>query len=80
MEDIGEILGDIPVVIARELTKMHEEFLRGTPVELLRHFQQMQPKGEMVVLFNARNSRAPEKENVKTKSQRSRDPAAKEKN
>lgn len=28
--DMAEILGDRPVVLARELTKVHEEFLRGT--------------------------------------------------
>src|SRR6185312_7862759 len=36
LEDIIEILGaDRPVVIAREVTKLHEEFLRGTAGELL---------------------------------------------
>jgi len=31
---IAEVLGPRPVVVARELTKMHEEFLRGTAVEI----------------------------------------------
>jgi 16S rRNA (cytidine1402-2'-O)-methyltransferase len=48
------ILGDIPVVIAREITKIHEEFLRGTPKELLTHFSNKTPRGEMVVMFNTR--------------------------
>ena len=34
LEDIEEVLGPRPVVIARELTKVHEEFLRGTAAEL----------------------------------------------
>jgi 16S rRNA (cytidine1402-2'-O)-methyltransferase len=34
LEDIEETLGPRPVVIARELTKVHEEFLRGTAAEL----------------------------------------------
>jgi 16S rRNA (cytidine1402-2'-O)-methyltransferase len=34
LEAIEETLGPRPVVLARELTKVHEEFLRGTPAEL----------------------------------------------
>ena len=34
LSDIGEVMGSRPVVAARELTKMHEEFLRGTAAEL----------------------------------------------
>ena len=34
LDDIEEVLGPRPVVIARELTKVHEEFLRGTAGEL----------------------------------------------
>jgi 16S rRNA (cytidine1402-2'-O)-methyltransferase len=34
LEDIEETLGPRPVVVARELTKVHEEFLRGTAAEL----------------------------------------------
>ncbi len=34
LEDVAEILGPRPVVLARELTKIHEEFLRGTVSEV----------------------------------------------
>lgn len=34
LEDIAATLGEREVVLARELTKIHEEFLRGTPREL----------------------------------------------
>jgi len=54
LEDIKEVLGDVRVVIARELTKMHEEFLRGSAEELLKHFAAHPPRGEMVILFNMR--------------------------
>jgi 16S rRNA (cytidine1402-2'-O)-methyltransferase len=52
--DMKDILGGVSVVVARELTKIHEEFLRGTPESLLAHFAQHPPRGEMVVMFNTR--------------------------
>ena len=58
LTDMDEVLGEIPVVIARELTKVFEEFLRGTPKELLAHFAKNKPRGEMTVLFNTRMKRA----------------------
>jgi 16S rRNA (cytidine1402-2'-O)-methyltransferase len=54
LEDIRDVLGDVRVVIARELTKIHEEFLRGSAEKLLSHFAAHPPRGEMVVLFNNR--------------------------
>ncbi len=39
------------VVIARELTKMFEEFFRGTTQEASAHFKSKPPKGEFVVLL-----------------------------
>ena len=54
LEDIKAVLGGVRVVIARELTKIHEEFLRGSAEELLARFENKPPKGEMVVMFNMR--------------------------
>lgn len=52
LEDIVEILGETRrVVIARELTKLHEEFLRGTAAEALRNLQERNAiKGEITLL------------------------------
>jgi 16S rRNA (cytidine1402-2'-O)-methyltransferase len=38
-------------VVARELTKIHEEFVRGTLTEVLAHFQEYEPRGECVLLL-----------------------------
>ncbi len=38
------------VVVARELTKIHEEFKSATPSELAEHYRLNQPRGEVVVI------------------------------
>jgi 16S rRNA (cytidine1402-2'-O)-methyltransferase len=38
-------------VVARELTKLYEEFVRGTLIELLDHFQEHPPRGEITLLL-----------------------------
>lgn len=51
--ELAEIMPGRTVVLARELTKKFEEYLRGTPAELLAHFSKRQPRGEFVVLISA---------------------------
>jgi len=52
MEDIVEILGpEQPVVLARELTKIHEEFIRGTATEVLARTQAQELRGEITLLI-----------------------------
>jgi 16S rRNA (cytidine1402-2'-O)-methyltransferase len=48
---LGEIIPYRSVCVARELTKTFEEFRRGTPAELLAHFQKHPPKGEITLLI-----------------------------
>ncbi len=51
LEQMLGILGpDRTVVLARELTKMHETFHRGTLGELEQQFRKAPPKGELVIL------------------------------
>jgi 16S rRNA (cytidine1402-2'-O)-methyltransferase len=52
MKDIVELLGpDRPVVLARELTKVHEEFIRGSAAEVLQRVHAHELKGEMTLLI-----------------------------
>jgi 16S rRNA (cytidine1402-2'-O)-methyltransferase len=52
MKDIVELLGaERPVVLARELTKVHEEFIRGSAAEILQRAQKHELKGEMTLLI-----------------------------
>jgi len=50
LEAVCELLGDRRVVIARELTKVHEEFIRGKAVELAENLGRRTLKGECTVL------------------------------
>jgi 16S rRNA (cytidine1402-2'-O)-methyltransferase len=50
LEAFSRILADREVVVARELTKLHEEVLRGTAAELLARFEATPPRGELTVL------------------------------
>jgi len=51
LEDIVRILGpQRRVVIARELTKVHEEFIRGTAQEVLETARRRELKGEITLL------------------------------
>jgi len=59
LEDVVAVLGpDRPVVIARELTKIHEEFIRGTAVEVLSGVRERELKGEITLLIGAGESQA----------------------
>lgn len=40
---------DRPISVSRELSKLHEETVRGTAEEVLKHFETKPPKGEIVV-------------------------------
>lgn len=51
LEDCLAVLGDREISVARELTKLHEEFIRG-PISLVReHFQENQPRGEITLVI-----------------------------
>ena len=43
--------------ISRELTKIHEQTLRGTLAELLAHFQSQNPKGEFVLILSGKDTK-----------------------
>ena len=51
LQDIEDTLGDRQIVVAREMTKIYEEFLRGSPAELRIQIEASLPKGEATVLI-----------------------------
>jgi 16S rRNA (cytidine1402-2'-O)-methyltransferase len=53
LRDAREILGEREAVVARELTKLHEEVLRGRLSELATHFSEEEnARGELVLLID----------------------------
>ena len=51
LRQLFELLGNRPAVVARELTKIHEEYKRGTLEELFHYYSTKAPKGECVILI-----------------------------
>ena len=60
MEDVVAILGpERPVVIARELTKVHEEFIRGTAAHVRDLLRDREIKGEITLLIGVGSAITP---------------------
>jgi 16S rRNA (cytidine1402-2'-O)-methyltransferase len=61
LEAIEQVLGARPVVVARELTKIHEEFLRGTAAEIRAQLEQREVvKGEITLLIGKATAPPPD--------------------
>ena len=66
IEDLQKGLGDRKAVAARELTKIHEEFIRGTLSELTAHFSVNRPRGEFTLLVAGGDMKQNDAETVST--------------
>ncbi|MFO5491261.1 MAG: 16S rRNA (cytidine(1402)-2'-O)-methyltransferase [Cuspidothrix sp.] len=61
LADLETVLGsDRSIVIARELTKLYEEFWRGTIGEAIADYQQREPQGEYTLLVAGTSSSQPQ--------------------
>ena len=58
IKTLGQIIEyfgqDRPVSVSREITKLHEQTIRGSAREVLAHFQAKAPKGEIVLIVGAK--------------------------
>ena len=53
LEDILEIVGDVSCVLAKELTKMHEEFIRGNISGIIKNLNEKDSiRGEYIILLD----------------------------
>ena len=53
---------DRPVSVCREISKIHEESVRGTLEEVIAHFKEVEPRGEIVIVLGGKEGKE-EKEN-----------------
>jgi 16S rRNA (cytidine1402-2'-O)-methyltransferase len=59
LADMAEIFGDREVAIGREISKVHEEFLRGALREILATVEQQTVRGEITLVVQGATSGAP---------------------
>lgn len=68
--------GDRQVSACREISKIHEESVRGTLDEVIAHFEEIPPKGEFVIVLAGRpEEKKDKKENRQKKERRGNRPA-----
>ena len=55
LTQFAEFFGsDRPISVSREISKLHEETIRGTVAEVLAHYTQKPPKGEIVIVVSGK--------------------------
>lgn len=57
LTQFAEIFGaDRPVSVCREISKIHEESVRGTLQEVIAHFTETDPRGEIVIILGGKEN------------------------
>jgi 16S rRNA (cytidine1402-2'-O)-methyltransferase len=57
LQDLQQILGDREIVVAREVSKVHEEFLRGTLSKIITQLGEQTVKGEITLVVHGSTER-----------------------
>ena len=67
LQQFAEVYGaERQVSVCREISKVHEESVRGTLAEVIAHFTETEPKGEIVIILAGRNEKTSNQEsNIK---------------
>ena len=52
LEDLEVIAPKSRICVARELTKIHEEYRQGSPSELSSHYHEAPPRGEVTLVID----------------------------
>ncbi len=64
LADLQAVLGERQIAVGRELTKLHEAWVRGTIGDVLRHFESHGPRGEFTVVIEGYSGEAEEMQPV----------------
>jgi len=64
LRDAQAALGDRQLIVCRELTKVHEEIIRGPIASAVSHFEQHDPRGEFTLVFEPDSAEEPEPETL----------------
>ena len=58
LQQFAEVYGaERQVSVCREISKVHEESVRGTLAEVIAHFTETEPKGEIVIILAGRSDK-----------------------
>ena len=67
LQQLAEYFGtERQVSVCREISKVHEESVRGTLAQVVAHFQENEPRGEIVVIVAGRDDKDNNSNNSKT--------------
>ncbi len=64
LEELHQALGERNIAVCRELTKKHEEVMRASLVEVLRYYEEHEPRGEYVLVIEGKSYADIEKEEI----------------
>lgn len=57
LTQFAEVFGaEHPVSVCREISKIHEESVRGTLQEVITHFTETEPRGEIVIILGGKDN------------------------
>ena len=70
LQQFAEVYGgDRQVSVCREISKVHEEGVRGSLTEVIAHFKEKEPKGEIVIVLAGCDGKSEKNEILKTKTE-----------
>ena len=78
LKQFAEVFGaERQVSVAREISKLHEESVRGALQEVIAHFEEVEPRGEIVIILSGSESEieADEKEETPSRKQKGNMPS-----